>query len=301
MSATDSLALLDPAHLVRLQPYPLLARTAVHGFLSGLHRSVFHGFGSEFVHYRHYTPGEDLKYVDWKLYARRDRMYTKVYEEETNMNVTLIVDASSSMGYRGARAPASKLGYACMVAACLAWLANHQGDNIGLLVYQEQLTDCLPPGHRGQQLQRLLVGLTRAQAAGSAQHSVALDWIEHHSTNRSLTILISDMLGDELALAEGLRRLRMRHGDCLAIQVLDPDERDLPPETGTRFRDMESRRELLTHPAAIAAQHNAAMADYSARLAEAFTRQEVDFLPLVSTQNLGAALAAYLHRRELNR
>jgi uncharacterized protein (DUF58 family) len=299
MPAAETRKLLDPAHLIRLQPYPLLARTAVLGFLSGLHRSVLHGFGSEFVQYRAYSPGEDLKYVDWKLYARSDRLYTKVYEEETNMNVTLVLDASSSMGYRGSRAPCSKLDYACMVVACLAWLADHQGDNIGLLSYHTELVACLPPGHRSQQLQRLLVELTRARPTGAADHQLALDWLERRHANRSLVIFVSDMLGDEAQLAEGLRRLRLRHGECLAIQVLDPDERDLPRAGGTRFRDLESGHELLTHPAAVGDRHDAAMSAFNARMAAAFAREEVDFLPLQSTDNLGLALAAYLHQREL--
>lgn len=294
----DLNSLLDPEHLHRIAPLPLMARTAVEGFLSGLHRSVFHGFGAEFLHYRSYTPGEDLKYVDWKLYARRDKVYTKVFEEETNMNLYLVLDCSASMGYRGGSSY-DKLRYATMVAACFAYLASRQGDNISLLTYADKVTGFLPPGHRGQQLHRLLLALASQKAGGGAQHDRAFDYLETQTSTRGLVILLSDMLECEDTLPQRLNRLRMLHCDCIALQILDPEEVELPRHNGARFEDMESKRELLTNPATVADRYNASMREFLLKTRKAFQREQVDFRLLTTNDHLGLALAGYLNRREL--
>ncbi|MCD8483609.1 MAG: DUF58 domain-containing protein [Verrucomicrobia bacterium] len=292
-------SLLDPEHLHRIAPLPLMARTAVEGFLSGMHRSVFHGFGAEFLHYRTYTQGEDLKYVDWKLYARRDKVYTKVFEEETNMNVYLVVDCSGSMGYKGMSAACDKLRYCVMLAACFAYLASKQGDNVSLLSYADQVNTFLPPAHRGQQLHRLLLQLNNLKAGGSAHHERAFDFLETQTSTRGLVILLSDMLEGEHALPARLKRLRMMHCDCIAIQILDPEEINLPRHNGARFQDIENGGELLTNPATIADRYDLSMQQFLTATQQAFHREQVDFRMLTSSHNLGLALAAYLNRREL--
>ena len=139
--------LLDPAILSKIDNYPLLARTVVEGFIAGLHGSLYHGFGSEFVHYRNYSPGDDLKYVDWKVYGRSDKYYVKVFQEETNTNCYIVLDSSASMGYSGADGRMTKLQYGKIIAACLAYLINRQGDNVGFYGYSDQLKCCVQPGH----------------------------------------------------------------------------------------------------------------------------------------------------------
>ena len=290
--------LLDPANLTRIAPFSLLAKIAVEGFLSGLHRSIFHGFGSEFLQYRHYTPGEDLKYVDWKLFARRDRLYTKVFQEETNMNVHLLVDISASMGYAGDRAVCSKLRYATMIAASLAYLAARQGDNIGLMLYGGQVLDHHRPAHRAQQLHRVLLALARAEATGEADHHTALGILENQISTRGLVILLSDMLESEEDLPKRLGRLRLRHCDCIGIQILDPDETNLPRRATARFEGMEGSGEVLTSPAAVAEAHDTGMETFLHNLRRNFHREQVDYLQLSTRENLGHALAAYLHHRE---
>lgn len=293
-------SLLDPANLSRIEPFTLMARTAVEGYLSGLHRSVFQGFGSEFLQYRHYTPGEDLKYVDWKLYARSDRLHTKVFQEETNMNVYLVLDASASMDYQGSDAVCSKLRYASMIAACLAYMANRQGDNISLLTYQDKISGFIEPGHRNQQLHRVLLELARIKPQGEGNHAAALNFLEKHVGNRGLVIFLSDMLEQENTLPKFLSRLRLLHCDCIGLQILDPDEISLPRRASARFEGMESGTEVLTSPATVADHYNEQMKAFMQRLKSAFHREQVDYLPLTSKDNLGHALAAYLHHREKN-
>ncbi|MBC2595566.1 DUF58 domain-containing protein [Ruficoccus amylovorans] len=290
--------LLDPAHLAQLGNYALLSRTAVEGFLSGMHRSLFHGFGTEFLQYRDYTPGADLKYLDWKLLARTDRLYTKVYQEETNMNLQLVLDTSASMDYRGERAACTKLHYACMTAACLAYMAVRQGDNVGLFAYGDTLQEVVPPGHRTGQLDRVLQALTRLRPAGPADHDAMLQTFGNQLRQRSIVIYISDMLEAENLLPEHLKRFRLRHCDTLAVQVLDSDELDLPIEGVARFHDIESGREIISWAETTRDGYKSQMSDFMNKLRDGFTRSQVDLLRLTTDESLGYALARYLHHRE---
>jgi len=289
---------LDPAYLSSLDNLALLARTAVEGFLSGMHRSVYHGFGTEFLQYRNYVPGEDLKYLDWKVYARRDALMTKVYQEETSMNVYFVVDASASHRYRGERASCSKLHYANMLAASLAYLATRQGDNIALYAYQDRIVEAVEPGHRNGQLHRFLQSLSRLEARGQADHRGHLNTILHHMRNRGLVVYISDMLESEDDLPEQLKTLRLHHCDCLAIQVLDPDERDLPHAFPARYRDAESGAEVTTFAGGIREQYQERMQQFLKRLNRGFRDAQVDYLSLSTTDHLGFALGRYLSHRE---
>ncbi len=298
MPVQDSQKLLDPAYLTRIAPFSLMAKSAVEGYLSGLHRSIFHGFGSEFLQYRHYTPGEDLKYVDWKLFARSEKLYTKVFQEETNMNVYLVLDASASMDYAGEDAVCSKLRYAAMVAACLAYLANRQGDNVSLLVYRDEAVSFLPPEHRTQQLNRVLVELARVQPGGEADHASAFAVLESRIRNRGLVVLLSDMLESESILPRRMGRLRLLHCDCIGVQILDPDEIALPRRPTARFEALEGSGEVLTSPSAVAEQYDAQMGTFLNTLRRNFFQAHVDCLQLATREHLGHALAAYLHHRE---
>ena len=290
--------LLDPAHLSALANYSLMAKIAVEGYLSGLHRSLFHGFGSEFQQYRPYTPGEDLRTIDWKVYARRERLQTRLYEEETNMNCSLLVDTSASMNYQGERAVCSKFHYAGMLAATLAYLASRQGDNAGLYLYSDDLHEALPPGNRSARLAAIHHALARVQPGGSADHTRAFDYLGHHLRGRGLVVVISDMLEAEEALPSLLARVRIRHYDVLALQILDPDEIEFPRDKAARFRDLESGRECLTSPSAVAESYDKAMAAASGRLRRALSGSRVEYCRLSTRDSLGEALARYLHHRQ---
>ncbi|MEO0796417.1 MAG: DUF58 domain-containing protein [Verrucomicrobiota bacterium] len=291
--------LLDPAHLTQIANMQLLARTAVEGFLSGMHRSVFHGFGTEFLQYRNYTPGEDLKYLDWKVLARSDRLYTKVYQEETNMNCTVLLDCSGSMDYGGERSVCTKFRYAAMIAACISYLAGRQGDNVGLFAYSDELLEAVEPGHRSGQLTRVMHALTRLQPHGAAAHQRTLDNLTHPFKHRGIVVLISDMLEAEDTLPALLRNFRYRHCDVIALQVLDPDELDLPQPQVTRFKDMEAGREVIAWPQTVRDQYSERMSTFIETLRQGFFKNQVDYLRMQTTDSLGLALAKYLHHRTL--
>ncbi len=290
--------LLDPATLAGMGSLALMARSAVEGFLSGMHRSLFHGFGTEFLQYRNYSPGEDLKYVDWKVLARSDKLYTKVYQEETNMNCYVLLDASASMDYQGERAPCSKLHYARIAAACIAYLAQRQGDNLGLFAYGGEMREALEPGHRSGQFERFLQGLIRAQPEGAAAHEAMLSSLSTQLRQRGLVVYLSDMLEAEDTLPQALAKFRFRHCDVLAIQVLDPDELDLPQQTVTRFLDSETDSEITTWPEAARERYRTGMSAFLEKLDDGFAKAQVDTLRVSTTDSLAYTLARYLSHRE---
>ncbi len=297
-TAANTLAdILSPATLARIDNYQLLAKVVVEGFMAGLHRSVYHGFGSEFLQYRGYTVGDDLKYIDWKLFARRDRLYTKVFEEETNMNCTVVLDASASMGYQGGRAACTKLRYGAMVAASLLYLASRQGDNIGLHAYGERLHCGIPAGHNGGQLQRLLTELQRLRPGGQSRHPAFLPYIAESLRRRGVVVLISDFLEADDTIGPLLRRFRFAGNECIVVHVLDPDEQDLPFPATTRFIDSESAAEIITAPPTVRADYIAAMKAFQERLRRVCFDAQSDYLPCPTSADIGITLAAYLHRR----
>lgn len=289
--------LLDPVHLSAIANYSLLAKLAVEGYISGLHRSLFHGFGSEFQQYRPYTPGEDPRTIDWKVYARRGRLQTKLFEEETNLHCSIVVDCSASMQYAGRDAVCSKFHYACMAAACLAYLASKQGDKAGLYLYSDTLAEALPPGRRGR-LASLHHALARTEPGGSANHQRLVEYLGHQLKGRGMVILLSDMLDHGKSLPELLARIRIRHHDVLALQVLDPDEIRFPRDPAARFVDLESGRECLTSPRTVAEAYDKAMDRTLRRLRHGFSENRIEYRRFSTRDSLGNALAAYLHQRQ---
>ncbi|MCF7854734.1 MAG: DUF58 domain-containing protein [Candidatus Pacebacteria bacterium] len=289
--------ILSPATLARIDNYLLLARVVVDGFIAGLHRSVYHGFGSEFLQYRNYSPGDDLKYVDWKVFARHDKLVTKVFQEETNMNCNIVLDASASMGFQGTRAPCSKYRYGAMVAASLAYLASRQGDFAGFYCYNEELQACIRPGNRTGHLQRIATELVRIQPQGEADHERFLSYVAEAVYKRGLVVVISDFLEAEERIGPLLKRLRYAQNDCIVIQVLDNDERDFPFDATTRFVDSEHGAHILTYPPDVRDEYVAGMDAFMERLRRLCMDMQADCVQCDSTQSLGRVLASYLHRR----
>src|SRR5688572_7112133 len=196
---------LDPVALAAIHDLELVARVTVEGALSGLHRSPFHGYSAEFSQYRHYRPGDDFKYIDWKLFARTDRVYTKQFRETTNVRVQLVVDASGSMGYRGGTG-SSKLDYARLIAAAFAHLAIAQGDAVGLVIHDAGIRTYL--GARGGRthLRSLLTTLTAMRPGGGTSSAAALRRAVDLLRTRGILVLISDLYDDEEGVDAELKR-----------------------------------------------------------------------------------------------
>lgn len=290
--------LLSPALLSRISDYGLLSRLAVDGFLAGMHRSLARGHGSEFVQYRGYSAGDDLKTIDWKLFGRRGKLYTKVYQEETTMRCAVLLDASASMAYGGKAAACSKYRYAAMIAACFAYLAQRQGDQLGLFIYADDMRYGTARGQREGALRNALGALSAVTPTGVARHESALAQAEEYLGRRGLVLWLSDFHGADDVLASHVRRLRAAQRDCLVCQVLDRDEIDLPFGDTLRFVDSESGDEITTAPGEACAEYQMRMRAFMAGVRQDCLANSTDYLLTATDENLAAVLGAYLHRRE---
>ena len=291
-------SLLDPVHLNRIHDLSLLARVVVEGAMPGIHRSLRQGRGTEFFQYRSYEPGEDLKVVDWKVFAKRDELVAKTFQEDTNFTVFIVLDASASMGYQGARSACSKLRYASMLAACFAYLASRQGDQVGLFGYGEETQQWIRPGAGSGHLQRIISGISALEAKGTSQHEPAWDQLSSVLPGRSMVVFLSDFLEAEDTLTERLRFSLSAHYEALCLQVLDPDELDLPEANALRFTEMEGRREISTSPAAIRKDYQRNMSGFIDRLKNQMRLITAEFENLQSDQDLGHALRRFLGVRK---
>lgn len=241
-----ALPYLDPAALMRIKNLELRARLVVEGFLSGLHRSPYHGFSVEFTEYRQYTPGDDPRYLDWKLFARSDRFYLKRFEDETNLRCHLLVDLSRSMGY-GSLAY-TKAEYAKTAAATIAYFLALQRDAVGLVTFDDGIQEVLPARYRPGHTHRLMVALERAPAGVGTDLAAPLEQIARTARKRGLVVLLSDLLAPLEALETQLGYLRSQRHEVAVMRVLDPTEVDFPFSAATMFRDVETGRELYVDP-----------------------------------------------------
>lgn len=250
--------LLDPASLAALGRIEIVARWIVDGFLSGLHRSPRKGFSVEFAEFRPYLPGDDLRYIDWKIAARSDRWVVKQYEEETNLRATIVLDVSRSMAWSGAalrpRDPAyadrlTKLAYAEQLTAALSLLLLRQRDAVGLVRFDDAIRTVVPPRARHGQWQRLVAALSEQGAGRASSAAIALEQAARVISRRGMIVLISDLLMDVPDVERALRALRAAGHDVTVLHVMDPAERDLPTGAEALFVDPET--ELMV-PASVA-------------------------------------------------
>ncbi len=289
--------LLDPAHLNKIEDFSLLARVVVDGAMPGIHKSLRQGRGSEFFQYRPYARGEDLKLIDWKVYAKRNELVAKTFQEDTNFTVCLVLDASASMGYQGKRASSSKLRYASMLVACFAYLAQRQGDRLGLFAYSNEVKQWIHPKSGSGQLSRIYSSLQELEAAGKNDHKFAWERMASALPGRAMVVFLSDFLEAEDSLPESLRFSLSSRYECLCLQVLDPDEIDLPEGEALRFAEMEGNREVSTSPPAIREKYKHDMSVFCDDLQSGLSAVSAEFETLSTEQDLGHALRRFLGMR----
>lgn len=263
--------LLDPVQLAALGRVEIIARWIVDGFMSGLHRSPRKGFSVEFAEFRPYLPGDDLRYVDWKIAARNDRLVIKQFEEETNLRATLVLDVSRSMAWSGAvlgiagrTAPAArltKLAYAEVLTAALALVLLRQRDAVGLVRFDESVRSALPPRARQAQWRRLIAALDEPGSGRASSAPAALEQAARLLERRGMVVLISDLLMDADQVVRALRGLRAAGHDVTVLHVMDPDERDLPVQGEMLFTDPESGVEVPATLADVGAAYRRTVAE----------------------------------------
>jgi uncharacterized protein (DUF58 family) len=286
--ATTGAASHDPHALMRIKNLQLRARAVVEGFYNGLHRSPFHGFSVEFSEYRPYTPGDDPRGLDWKLYARSDRYFIKRFEDETNRHVYLVLDRSRSMGFGTLEYDKSQ--YAVTLAATLAYFLSLQRDSIGLLTFDESVGEFVPAKQRPGHFRQLMVALSRPLAGSSTNLDVPLQQIAQLIAKRGLVILISDLLAPLQTLRTNLGLLRSRGHEVLILRTLDPGELRLTMTEPTTVRDMETGRELYLDPIAAAEQYEKNFATHRGEIREICDSLGVDLYELSTDQPLADAL-----------
>ena len=287
---------LDPGLLSTIGDLELIARVTVDGTIAGLHRSPFHGYSAEFSQYRHYRPGDDLKYVDWKLLARTDRIYTKQYRETTNLAAQVALDASASMAFAG-KGGVSKLEYARLLAAALAYLVASQGDATGLVVYDHEVRQFIGSRTGQAHLRSILLALSRVEASGSTAMSTALRRAGELLKRRGLLIVISDLYDEDSTLDVELRRaVRMGH-EVAVFHVLTREEIEFSFTGDIEFEDLESETTVITNADAVRVAYQRRMTDFLERWRTRCAGARIVYSRVTTDQPLDAALRGYLLRR----
>ena len=288
---------LDPAVVARLAHLDVRARLVVEGFISGMHRSPFHGFSVEFAEHRPYMPGDPLKNLDWKVWARSDRFLVKQYTEETNLRCHLLLDLSGSMGFKSERAVMSKLEYSQSLCAALAYLMLQQQDAVGALTFADQPLAYVPARAVRSHLDVILKTLGAAAPHGRTRLGPALHELAERIKRRGLIVLCSDLLDKPAEVLSGLQHFRHRRHEVVVFHVLDPDEREFPYTDSATFVDMESGERLTTEPWEIARRYRERLAAWSDRYRIACREQLIDYVPLDTRTPFDRALLAYLEKR----
>ena len=292
---TDPRKYLDPDVLVRITRLDLKARLIVEGFIAGMHKSPFHGFSVEFAEHREYVPGDDIKHIDWRVYAKSDRYYIKQYEEETNLRAHILLDVSESMSY--ASGGISKLEYGRYIAASLAHLLLEQQDSVGLALYDDAIRRHLPDSSHPSHKKLLLHELEACEASGKTQADRVFHELAERFHRRGMVIIISDLFDDPQRILAGLKHFRHKRHEVIVFHVLDPFEREFPFDQLTLFKGMEQFPQIFAEPRSLKNDYLEALREHSSILQRGCRQNRIDFVPLTTTDPLDVALSSYLAMR----
>jgi uncharacterized protein (DUF58 family) len=293
-SAIPGARFVDPVVLARIGNLELVSRSVVDGFINGIHRSPYFGASVDFAEHRGYVPGDDIRRVDWRLYARTDRYYIKEYEADSNSNFSVLLDVSKSMGF-GSRG-VTKLEYAKMLAGCLTYLVHRQRDRVGLVAFDNDIVEHVPPSAKHMDV--VLHVLDRLTPANPGSLRAPLHKMAEHFGRRGLLILISDLYEEPDEVVEAIGPLRFRGNDLAVFHVLDPAELDFSFREPSAFEDLESGDQIPIVPDALAEQYKALVQAHVNALQERFSANRIDYTLLNTSSPLDHALFSYLSTRE---
>ena len=291
----DSKRFLRPEVTGRIRRLELTARRVVEGFLSGMHRSPYFGQSIEFLQHRQYTPGDEIRHIDWKVYARQDRLHVKQYEEETNLRLTLMVDRSGSMAYGAGES--NKFDYAASIAASLTYLALRQKDATGLFTFDTAVRASVPAKSNQIQLTRILSMLDAVGADGRTDLAKVAREIAQGIPRRGLVVIISDLLGVD-SLLDGLRVLRQRGHDVAVFHVLHDDELEFNFSGATRFEGLETDDFLNCNPRALRDGYLQALNEFLDKTRQVCGRLSIEYMLVRTSEPLDAVLAKFLATRQ---
>ena len=292
-----ALANLDPATLSKLSGLELKARMIVEGYVSGMHKSPYHGFSVEFAEHREYVPGDDLRYVDWKVFGKTDRYYLKQFEEETNFSCQILLDCSESMQYRSEAAAVTKHEYACYAAAALAYLVIQQQDAVGLATFDTQLRTFLRASSQPSHLKQLIHEMEAATVDGETSLAPIFEDIAERIRKRGLIIIFSDLFDDPESIRRGLQRLRHRRHDVSVLQIVDPAEQDFSFDEPTMFKGLEGMPDHLTEPKALRKAYQQEFEAFLKEIRRSCRNLNIDHVLMRTDQPLDVALSSFLTSR----
>lgn len=286
---------LDPAGLARIGHIELVARQVVEGFLTGRHRSPYHGFSVEYLDHRAYTPGDEISTLDWRILARCDKYFVKLFEDETNLRAYILLDCSNSMNFRSGKL--SKLEYGSYLAAALTYLLLRQNDAVGLTLFDTTVRQQLPAKARPTQFRRVLDLLDDVTPGGDTNVGAVLHEVAERIKRRGLVIIISDLIDNEDAIAGGLQHFRHNHHEVIVFHVLDDAELTFPYDRITRFKDMEGAGRVVANPNSLRARYLARINAFTDRIKQECLERRVSYHLANTKESYDVSLAAYLDKR----
>jgi uncharacterized protein (DUF58 family) len=285
----------DPEGLSRVGNMELVAKQVVEGFLTGRHRSPFHGFSVEYLDHRSYTPGDDLRGLDWKILARTDKYHVKLFQDETNLRAHILVDCSKSMAFTSSKV--TKLVYASYMAAALAYLMLKQNDAVGLVLFDSEVRQYLPPKARPTQFRRILELLDHSYSREDTDVGHVLHDMAERIPRRGLVIIISDLIDDEAKIADGLQHFRHNNHEVIVFHIMDDAELTFPYDRLTRFKDMEGAGRLTANPKSLRNRYLSRINTFLENLKTICFERKVSYNLACTKEPYDQFLAAYLEKR----
>lgn len=287
---------LDPRTLASLEGLGLQARLVVEGFVSGMHRSPYHGFSVEFAEHREYVPGDDIKHVDWKAWSKTDKLYLKQYEEETNLLLYLLLDTSESMSY-ASEGNVTKLKYAQFIASSLSYLVLQQQDSVGLATFDEKVQRYLRPSGQPTHLKEIIQVMDATPSRQKSDMGMVFHDLAERFRKRGIVVVLSDLFDDPARIIAGLKHLRHRRHEVILFQVFDPAELEFPFRQSTLFKGLEELGDVLTEPIALRKAYQDEINAFREEIRRGSQAINIDYVPLRTDQRLDQALSAYLALR----
>jgi len=287
---------LDPQVLAKVEKLELRARLVVEGFVSGMHRSPYRGYSVEFAQHREYVPGDDIRFLDWKILGKSDRFYIKEFEEETNLRAYLFADQSESMAY-GHEGGMSKFDYSATAVASLAYLIQQQSDAVGLSLFNEDVVRTIPPSNTRANLGNILGSLQEAEPTARTKIGSVLHELASSIKDRGMVLIFSDLFDDPDEIMRGLKEIVRRGHDVMVFHTLDRDEIDFPFERMTLFDGLEHMPELLVDPRSLKHAYLEEINGFLDTIRKGCLAQRIDYVRLVNHQPLDVVLSSFLAAR----
>ncbi|HGE69695.1 TPA: DUF58 domain-containing protein [Candidatus Poribacteria bacterium] len=290
---------LDPNAISRLAGMEVAARLVVEGFISGMHKSPYQGFSVEFVEHRQYMPGDEIRYIDWKVFGKSDRYYIKKFEEETNLRSYIVLDTSGSMGFKSDKASnmLTKFDYACFLSASLTYLMLKQRDSVGLVTFDDRLKTYIPPRNGPSHLHIIISELEKSSPGKETNISTTFHELAQRIVRRGLVIIISDLLDDPEKVLRSLKHFRHKKHEVIVFHVLDPAELMFPFDGTVLFRDMETQRQLTIEAEILKDEYLRKIKNLINEYKNGCNASLIDYVQIDTSVPFDYALSAYLSKR----